>query len=163
MARYGASASRFQPGFIVRLGLIPAIAGIDAELGRPAKVLADTGYVNTAAFEKLEQDGLDLYVAVSRTDRRRYDYRPEPEKPAKVIVNDRLLAMKEKLSSDPGREIYARRKSTVEPVFGIIKQALGFRQFLLRGKEKVSGEWKLVCLAYDMKRLWKLQQLGAET
>ena len=56
-----------------------------------------------------------------------------------------------------GRKLYAKRKQTVEPVFGIIKSVMGFRQFLLRGLEKVSGEWDLVCLAYDVKRLWALK------
>ena len=57
-----------------------------------------------------------------------------------------------------GRALYAKRKQTVEPVFGVIKQAMGFRQFLLRGLEKVQGEWALVCLAYDFKRLHKMIQ-----
>ena len=61
------------------------------------------------------------------------------------------------LQADPGRALYARRKQTVEPVFGIIKHVMGFRQFLLRGTEKVSGEWQLVTLAYHMKRLWNLK------
>ena len=65
--------------------------------------------------------------------------------------------MKEKLQTDTGRALYARRKQTVEPVFGVIKHAIGFRQFLLRGAEKVSGEWELVTLAYNMKRLWNLK------
>ena len=53
--------------------------------------------------------------------------------------------------------MYAKRKQTVEPVFGVIKEAMGFRQFLLRGMEKVRGEWELVCLAYNMKRLFNLK------
>jgi len=57
-----------------------------------------------------------------------------------------------------GKRIYARRASTVEPVFGIIKAAMGFRQFLLRGMEKVHIEWGLVCLAYNVKRLWSLSR-----
>lgn len=68
-----------------------------------------------------------------------------------------LKAMKAKLETEAGRALYARRKQTVEPVFGIVKQAMGFRQFLLRGTEKVSGEWELVTLAYNMKRLWNLK------
>ena len=64
--------------------------------------------------------------------------------------------MQEKLRSEEGKQIYRLRKSTVEPVFGIIKEVLGFRQFLLRGTEKVSLEWDLVCTAYNMKRLWGL-------
>ena len=70
-------------------------------------------------------------------------------------------AMKDKLQTDTGRALYARRKQTVEPVSGIIKQAMGFRQFLLRGVEKVSGEWALITLTYNMKRLWNLKLVAA--
>jgi len=58
-----------------------------------------------------------------------------------------------RLKTVEGKAIYAKRKSTVEPVFGVIKQVMGFRQFLLRGLEAVPGEWTLVCIAYNLKRL----------
>ena len=64
-----------------------------------------------------------------------------------------LVAMAGKLKTKEGREIYRQRACTVEPVLGIIKAALGLRQFLLRGLAKVSGEWNLVCLAWNLKRL----------
>ena len=64
--------------------------------------------------------------------------------------------MREKVHTEEGKRIYRRRKSTVEPVFGIIKEDIGFRQFLLRGLQNVSGEWNLVCTAYNIKRLWAL-------
>jgi hypothetical protein len=66
--------------------------------------------------------------------------------------------MKRRLKTVEGKAIYKRRKETVEPVFGIIKQVLGFRQFLLRGLEKVNLEWGIVCLGYNMKRLYRLSQ-----
>jgi transposase len=142
--------------------LEPAVGNIPSVVGKPSAALADTGYVNTDVFERLEQDGLDLYVSVSRDEShsaRRYDYRPKSvtERPPKAVKNPRLLAMQEKLRSETGRALYALRKQTVEPVFGIIKSVMGFRQFLLRGREKVRGEWDLVCLAYNVKRLWALQ------
>ena len=142
--------------------LEPALKGIPDTVGEASSVLADTGYVNIEAFERLEAEGKDLYVAVSRDEshsQRRYDYRPKSvtEKPPKVVKDPRLLAMQEKLKTDAGRQLYAKRKQTVEPVFGIIKSVMGFRQFLLRGLEKVSGEWDLVCLAYNVKRLWALK------
>ncbi len=142
--------------------LEPALESMPEEVGRPTTVLADSGYVNTEAFENLEEDGLELYVAVSRDQnhsQRRYDYRPTSvtNKPPKVVKDPRLLVMQEKLRTEAGRRIYAKRKQTVEPVFGIIKSVLGFRQFLLRGLEKVSGEWGLVRLAYNLKRLWVLK------
>ena len=64
--------------------------------------------------------------------------------------------MAAKLKTAEGRALYRRRACTVEPVFGVIKQALGFRQFLLRGLSKVTAEWNLVCLAYNLKRLHRL-------
>ena len=141
--------------------LIPAIEGIPAEIGTVTAALADSGYVNGDAFDDLQED-IDLYVAVSREEnhsQRTYDYRPASSrnKPAKVITDERLLDMRETLQTDEGRRLYAKRKQTVEPVFGIIKEVLGFRQFLLRGLEKVAGEWSLMCLAYNVKRLCTLQ------
>ena len=64
--------------------------------------------------------------------------------------------MRDKLRTEEGKALYAKRNHTVEPVFGIIKAAVGFREFSLRGKEKVSGEWTLVCLAYNLKRLHRM-------
>ena len=65
--------------------------------------------------------------------------------------------MKDKLASDEGKAIYKKRASTIETIFGIIKSVLGFRGFSLRGKEKVTGEWELVCLSYNIKRLHTLK------
>jgi len=139
--------------------LKPALEGIDEELGQAERVLADSGYVNAAAIEEIEATGIDVYVSVGREDgnyERTYDYRPGHvrNKPAKKVTDERLLAMQAKLASEEGRAIYRKRQQTVEPVFGIIKSVMGFRQFLLRGKQKVSTEWDLVCLAYNCKRLW---------
>jgi hypothetical protein len=66
---------------------------------------------------------------------------------------DSVTRMKHRLKTRTGKAIYATRKSTVEPVFGIIKAVMGFRQFLLRGYEAVQGEWNLVCIAWNLKRL----------
>ena len=68
--------------------------------------------------------------------------------------------MKARLHSERGRRRYRLRQQTVEPVFGIIKEVMGFRRFMLRGFEKVSGEWQLVCLAYNCKRLHRMMQLA---
>jgi len=160
--------------------LEPMVRAVPQELGVVKRVLADTGYVNKEAMERLEKErkveggppegppevlegpglpGVELYVAVGREDnQRRYDYRPRSvtQKPVREPTDPYLLAMKEKLKTQEGRRIYAKRKQTVEPVFGVIKQAMGFRQFLLRGMEKVRSEWKLVCLAYNLKRMHSL-------
>lgn len=66
--------------------------------------------------------------------------------------------MKEKMERKENREAYRKRKQTVEPVFGTIKKWMGFTQFLLRGLERVRGEWQLVVLAYNCKRLWNLKR-----
>ncbi len=140
------------------------LASIPASLGAPTAALADCGYADKATLERLarERPGLDLYISVQREDahaERRYDWRPlEKIKAPKTLTDPVLLAMAEKLRTPEGRVTYRRRASTVEPVFGIIKAAMGFRQFLLRGLQKVSGEWNLICLAYNLKRLHTLRR-----
>ena len=138
--------------------LEPGLAGVPEELGRVEAVLADGGDVNADAIQRLQKRGIEAYVAISEEEQnvRRYDYRPPRERKLKAVKDQRLVAMREKLSSDEGRKIYAKRARTVETVFGIIKAPLGYRQFLLRGLHKVRIEWDLVCLAYNMKRLYNL-------
>jgi len=142
--------------------LKPALEGIAEVLGCPHRALADSGYANPGAIEEVEAGGIDLYVSVGREDgnyERTYDYRPDSvrQKPPKKVTDKRLLAMQAKLSTEEGKKIYRKRQQTAEPPFGIIKAAMGFRQFLLRGHKKVQGEWELVCLAYNVKRLWNAQ------
>ena len=112
-----------------------------------------------------ERPELELYVSVHREDahaERRYDFRPPDKlKPPKKLVDPVLVAMADKLKTAEGKAIYRKRASTVEPVFGILKSVLGFRQFLRRGIKKVSGEWNLVCLAWNLKRLHVLQRAAA--
>ena len=96
------------------------------------------------------------YIA---TERQRHNAPPqdrfiEPE--PLTVPADPVTKMKHRLKTIAGRMVYAKRKSTVEPVFGIIKAVMGFRQFLLRGLDLVSGEWDLVCIAYNIKRLHAL-------
>lgn len=110
---------------------------------------------------------MDLYVAVSRDEsysQRCYDDRPKSvtEKSSKVVKDPRLLAVRETLKTEAGRKLCAQRKQTVEPMFGIIRGIMGFRQFPLRGLDKVSGEGGLVCLAYNVKRLWMLETAGSD-
>lgn len=143
--------------------LTPALEAVDESVGEVKTVLADNGYVNADEIEQMEKDdGPEVYVAVGREEnhnQRRYDYRPgsATDKPSKPVKDPRLVAMREKLQTEEGKKVYAKRKQTVEPVFGIIKSAMGFRRLLLRGLEKVSGEWSLLRLAYNVKRLWALQ------
>ena len=142
--------------------LEPDLESIPACIGQPSTVLADCGYSDAKLFKRLDQQRpeLDLYVSVRREDAqapRRYDYRPQHKiKGRRRLREPMLCAMAEKLRTPEGQRRYRQRGCTVEPVFGIIKSVLGFRQFLLRGLAKVSGEWNLICLAYNLKRLHRL-------
>ena len=97
--------------------------------------------------------------AEAKHRRRTHDFRPVPEdqKKPKVIRSEFVLEMQEKMEREESREQYRKRRQTVEPVFGTIKKWMGFTQFQLRGHDKVSAEWKLVALAYNVKRVWTLQ------
>lgn len=134
-----------------------ALEKVVQSVGPVQGMLADGGYVNAEAIERVQQK-VDLYVAITSENNsyRRYDYRPPKKHPAKKVVDPRLIAMREKVTSEAGKRIYGKRASSVEPVFGIIKSAMGLRQFLLRGMAKVRIEWDLACLSYNMKRLWSL-------
>ena len=141
-----------------RNDLVADIEAIPAVLGRPETVLADNGYANGAEVAALEASGIEALVSTSAEGRRRtHDFRPVKALPAvKEPKADWLKAMAEKLASEEGRALYKLRRQTVEPVFGVIKAVLGFAGFSLRGLDKVEGEWTLVALAYNCKRLHKL-------
>lgn len=138
--------------------LEPALHAVPPSLGEVSCILADGGYLNADAIEAIQRMGIEVYVAITDEEQnvRRYDYRAPRIKPPKRITDPRLVAMREKLSTPQGRRTYRRRAATVEPVFGTIKAALGFRQFLLRGLAKVKLEWQLVCLAYNLRRMHAL-------
>jgi transposase len=139
------------------------IAAIPAELGRPETALADNGYANGDAVERLAENGIEVLVATGAAGRRRrHDFRPaQALAPTKEPKAEWLQAMAAKLASERGQALYKLRQQTVEPVFGIIKAVLGFTRFSLRGHRKVAGEWHLVALAYNCKRLHKLKLASA--
>ena len=139
--------------------LVADIETIPAELGRPETALADNGYANGEEVESLAARGIEALVATgAQGRRRRHDFRPaKAQAPPKEPKADWLKAMAGKLESAEGRALYKLRQQTVEPVFGIIKAVLGFTEFSLRGLDKVAGEWDLVALAYNCKRLHKLK------
>ena len=126
--------------------LVPLLDAAAAVCGaRPATVLADAGYCNEADLKALEERGVDGHVALGREGRR--DVSADAAKhPAKA-------RMATKLATAAGRARYAQRKWLSEAPNGWIKEALGFRRFSLRGLDKVRGEWDLVCLALNVKRL----------
>ena len=137
--------------------LVADVEAIPDELGHIATVLADNGFASGEQVDELERQHMEVLAATGRPNARRYDLRP-PKAPAPAAENPQpwVVRMNQRLSSERGRALYRLRQQTVEPVFGIIKAVMGFRQFLLRGVEKVSGEWTLVCLAYNCKRLHRL-------
>jgi hypothetical protein len=139
------------------------LAAIPAALGRPEIALADNGYANGDEVESLAENGIEVLVATGAEGRRRrHDFRPaRGGAPPKEPQAEWLKAMAAKLASAPGRALYKLRQQTVEPVFGIIKAVLGFTGFSLRGRDKVAGEWNLVALAYNCKRLHKLRLASA--
>jgi len=120
---------------------------------KPSSLLADAGYFSESNVVMCEQEEVMPYISFGKEQHNQpLEVRfkkedPPPENPTPVA------AMKHRLQTKEGKAVYAQRKSTVEPVFGIIKQVMGFRQFMLRGLEKVKGEWNLVCIAYNLKRL----------
>jgi transposase len=133
---------------------IPTVDTIPAEVGKPKAGALDNGYFSPSNIEELESRGIDPYIATGR-DRHHQSWQErfaqQPEPPAEDASP--IVKMAYKLKTDIGKLIYGLRKSTVEPVIGIIKETLGFRQFSLRGLVGVAGEWCLVCLAYNLKRM----------
>lgn len=126
--------------------LLPVLEEIRSNVGQlPEAVLADAGYRSEENFTKLEASALDAYVALGR-ERKIATVKNEEKYPA-------TQRMKQKLEAEEGRRRYSKRKSIVEPVNGWIKSVLGFRQFSLRGLQKVSGEWTLVCLALNLRQM----------
>lgn len=130
------------------------LAALSPDLGQVEGAAWDNGYFSPATFQACEQRGIEPYIATGReTHHRAWQmfFAQEPDPPPDTATPKVKMAYK--LQTDLGREIYRLRKCTVEPVIGIIKEVLGFRQFSLRGLEAAAGEWALVCLAFNFKRL----------
>jgi len=138
---------------------VPTVDAIPAELGRPAAAAMDNGYFGAPNVTAFEARGIDPYIATGRephhqTWQQRFLNQPAPP-PEDASLKEKMAY---KLQTEIGKAIYGLRKCTVEPVIGIIKEVLGFRQFSLRGLMAVAGEWCLVCLAFNIKRLHVLLQ-----
>jgi transposase len=140
--------------------LIPMLATIEEQSGqRPDDVLADSGYCSEKNLEGLDSEEkperrVNGYIA---TERQKHDEYKEPcPKGPLPKEATRVDRMRRKLKTKAGKAVYAARKAIVEPVFGQIKQARGFRQFLLRGIDKVRGEWSLVCLTHNVLKMYRL-------
>jgi len=141
--------------------MVPTVQTIPAEVGAVAAVLVDSGFHSEQAVQALEHtvsgapSGTVVYAAVEKTSHHRsvadLEKKAEPAPPPAGASGTEI--MRHRLKTPAGRALYKLRQQTIEPIFGIIKAALGFRQFRLRGLEKVSLEWTLVCLAYNFRRL----------
>jgi transposase len=136
--------------------MLEKIEGLPDELGEVENLLADSGYFSAANVDACKEAGVEPVIAMGRQPHHpplseRFAAAPEaPKEPTPVE------AMAHKLKTPAGRALYALRKQTPEPVFGIIKSVLGFRQFSLRGLDKVRGEWSLVTMAWNLKRMFVL-------
>ena len=133
---------------------LPTLDAIAPEVGTPEAAALDTGYFSATNITEMEQRGIDPYIATGRDAhhkswRTRFAELPDPP-PEDASP---MVKMAYKLKTEIGQAIYKLRKSTVEPVIGIIKEIMGFRQFSLRGLAAAAGEWCLVCLAFNLKRL----------
>jgi transposase len=136
--------------------MLGRIDALPEDLGKPETLLADTGYFSAANVTACAAAGIAPLIAPGRQSHhpslseRFAEEPPAPDNPTPVE------AMVHRLKTPEGRKLYAQRKHTPEPVFGIIKSVLGFRQFLLRGLDQVRGEWNLVTMAWNLKRMFAL-------
>ena len=139
--------------------LLPMVERIVANTGQlPDKLIADAGYCSTDNIEDCEQRKLDAYVSTSRQE---HGKRPQPSRgPAPRDLNARGR-MDRKIRSKAGQAIYALRKTIVEPVFGQTKAARGLDRFLLRGMEKVSGEWHLIAITHNILKMFRAELAAA--
>lgn len=133
--------------------MLKKLQALPVELAAPTTLLADTGYYSEANVAACHQAGVNPLIAVKREGH----HTPWQERFAEpaLIAEDasEVERMRHALKTKSGRATYALRKQTVEPVFGIIKSVLKFRQFMLRGLANVRNEWTLVCLAWNLKRM----------
>jgi len=137
--------------------LLPLLDGVCPALGKVDTAAADTGYFSADNVKGCEERHVDPYIAVGRQshhqwlDQKLAEVETPPDESASPTKR-----MSHKLKTEIGRAIYRLRKMTVEPVFGIIKEIMGFRRFSLRGEKAANGEWLLVCSAFNLKRLFVL-------
>lgn len=123
------------------------------QVGHPTHLVADAGFFSAANVAACEQAGIEPLMALKRQAHHEPVMDRFTEPPPLPEGGDAVQRMAHRLKTQSGRAIYALRKQTVEPVFGIIKQAMGYREFLLRGVAQVRHEWHLVALAYNLKRM----------
>ena len=124
----------------------------------PIANTADAGYFSEKAVGELEEMGMDPYIATGRQKHHEAPASPVEEEP--TVMATAKEKMQQKLRTVNGKLLYAARKHIVEPVFGQIKSVRGIRKFLLRGLEKVSAEWQLICLTHNLLKVWRRSCVG---
>jgi hypothetical protein len=125
--------------------------------GEISTAVADTGYFSENNIADCEQMKIEAIISTSREKHNSFLNNHLAQEPEPIQSITPVEKMGQKLRSKEGKEIYRKRKQTVEPVFGIIKEILGFRRFSLRGEAETDAEWSLVCSAYNLKRFFKMQ------
>lgn len=132
------------------------LAKLPKTLGTATDLLADSGYFSKANVVACEKQALTPYIAVDRKNHNEPLWNRFQEPPPLPDNADAITRMKHRLKTMTGKAVYALRKTTSEPVFGIIKAVMGFRSFQMRGLAKAQGEWNLVCMSWNLKRLHAL-------
>lgn len=133
--------------------MLDALAALPDTLGRVDRAAMDNGYFSAANVQACLDRSIEPLIALGRDAHHlplAERFGPDAPEP---VTDDPVVKMAWRLKTQTGCALYATRKATVEPVFGIIKQAMGFRQFLLRGLVAAAGEWTLVTLAFNLKRM----------
>lgn len=138
--------------------ILEELKELPKQLGEIDTLLADTGYFSESNVKECLEAGTTPLISTGR-QKHNQPLQERFSQPESLPDNtDPVEKMKHYLKTSEGKQLYGKRKSTVEPVFGIIKQVMGFRQFLLRGYEAVSGEWTLVSIAWNLKRMFALNE-----
>src|SRR5476649_66404 len=133
--------------------MLEVLAGLPDELGRVKRLLGDNGFFSAANVESCVAAKIEPLLAAGRDGHHPHWEDRFTEPPALAEPASAVDRMKHRLKTLQGRKLYGLRKHTVEPVFGIIKSVMRFRQFLLRGLASVRGEWTLVTMAWNIKRM----------
>ena len=138
--------------------MIEKLKALPKELGRAKRILADSGYLSEANVEHCARAKIEPLIAVGRCPHHltwKQRFAAAPKSPPDSATP--MQKMAHRLRTPLGRKLYALRKQTPEPVFGIIKSVMGYRQCLLRGLENVKGEWNLVTMSWNIKRMFAMQ------
>jgi transposase len=141
-----------------QLHLAEMVEKVVEETGQvPERVAADAGYYSEEGVREIEAIGTEAFIATARSKHEEPQPAPRGRPPEDLTAKQK---MRRKLLTKRGKKVYARRKTSVEPVFGQVKQGRGFRAFLMRGLGLVAKEWAMVCTAHNIVKLWRAQWAG---